>query len=138
MRIAAAMAVICGLAGYAIAKDIPVVNPAGAVDFIANVSAVRVVPAGNPLPGIHLDANVKGHALDIYISPADFAAKYDVKVAKGDDVRIVGTQSGDVVLARELNIGSYNKVNNLFRTKLTVYLRNDDGPFWVEVAKAVN
>jgi hypothetical protein len=133
MRIAAALTVVvCGLAGYGIAKDIAVVNPAGAVDFIATVAAVREVPAGNPLPGIHLDANVKGRMTDIYIAPADFAAKYEVKVAKGDAVRIVGTQAGDVILARELNVGSYNKINNLFRTKLTVYLRNDDGPFWMD------
>jgi hypothetical protein len=33
------------------------------------------VPAGNPLPGLHLDAKVKGRVMDIYIAPADFAAE---------------------------------------------------------------
>jgi hypothetical protein len=118
--------------GYSLAKDIPAVKPSGAVEFITTVTAVREVPAGNPLAGLHLDANVNGRAVDIYIAPVDFVVKYEVKIAKGNDVRIAGTQAGDVMLARELNIGSYSRSDKLFRTKLTVYLRNDDGPFWVE------
>jgi hypothetical protein len=132
--------VLCGVAGFALAlqaapKD-PVTNAGGAVDFYATVSALRDVPAGNPLPGLHLDAKVKGRSMDVYIAPMYFVAKYGVKVAKGDEVRIVGTlaKSGDteVVLSREITTGSYDNRAGIFKADLTVYLRNDDGPFFTE------
>ncbi len=64
-------------------------------------------------------------------------AKYGVKVAKGDEVsHIVGTQSGtgeaELVLAREITTGGYDNRAGLFHADMTVYLRNDDGPFWAE------
>jgi hypothetical protein len=97
-------------------------------DFHVTVIAVREVPVGNPMPGLHLQAKVKGRMTDIYIAPVDFAAKCGVKVSKGDQVHIVGSQmrsgEADVVLAREITIGSY--------ANGTYYLRNDDGPLWEE------
>jgi hypothetical protein len=132
--------VVIGLAGFvlsasAVAKDIPG-SAAGAVDFFTTVTAVHQVPAGNPLPGLHLDVKVKGEVMDIYIAPMDFVTKYEVKAGKGDGVHIVGTQlkSGDtdVVLTREITTGLYDKVSGTFRPNMTIYLRNDDGPFWVE------
>jgi hypothetical protein len=130
--------VLCGLAGFAlavpaVAKDI-VINNSAAVDVRTTVSAVREVPAGNPLPGLHFDAKVKGKTMDIYLAPLDFAVKYDVKVRKGDEVHIVGTevQSGDadVVLAREITTGSIDKRTGIFHEDMTIYLRNDAGPLW--------
>jgi len=120
----------------AAAKDQPVFNSGATVDFYATVSAVREVPVGNPMPGLHVDAKVKGRMMDIYIAPMDFVAKYGVKVAKGDEVRVVGTQTrlgeAEVVLAREITTGSYDNRAGMFHADLTVYLRNDDGPFFQE------
>jgi hypothetical protein len=127
-----------GLAAFAfavpaMAKDI--VLSAGPVKFDAIAGAVRDVPAGNPMPGIHIDAKVNGRAMDIYIAPMDFAVRYGIKVSKGEYVRIVGTlQAGetDVVLAREITTGNYDQGHNVFRPTLTMYLRNDEGPLWAE------
>lgn len=127
---------LCGLAGLAlavsaVAKDV-VLNTA--VDVQTTVSALREVPAGSPLPGLHLDANVKGRVMDVYIAPADFAVKYGVKLSKGDYVHIVGTQvrsgESDVVLARAITTGSVDKRTGTFHEDMTVYLRNDEGPLW--------
>jgi hypothetical protein len=128
---------LCGLAGFALtvpaaAKDI--VPTGAAVDVQTVVSALREVPAGNPLPGLHLDAKVKGQMMDIYIAPRDFVVKYDVKVSKGEYVHIVGTleKSGeaDVVLAREITTGSIDKTTGIFHENMTIHLRNDEGPLW--------
>ena len=127
--------VLCGVAGFALAMTATAknaVNPT--VDVETTVGALRQVPAGSPLPGLHLDANVKGRVVDIYIAPESFVVKYGVKVAKGDYVHIVGTQvkSGetDVVLARAISTGSVDKRTGTFSEDLTIYLRNDEGPLW--------
>jgi hypothetical protein len=128
--------ILCGLAGFALvmtaaAKDVVL---SSAVDVQTTVGALREVPAGNPLPGLHLDANVKGRVMDIYVAPMNFAMKYGVKVSKGDYVHIVGTQirsgEADVVLARAITTGSVDKRTGMFREDMTIYLRNDDGPLW--------
>jgi hypothetical protein len=125
---------LCGAAGFglaasAVAKDQDAARDSGAAaDFHVTVSAVREVPVGSPMPGLHLQAKVKGRMTDIYIAPVDFVAKCGLKLSKGDEVHIVGSQTkfgeADVVLAREITIGSY--------TNGTYYLRDDDGPFWEE------
>jgi hypothetical protein len=131
--------VLCGLAGFALTlpaapKDVNW-NPGTLVDVQTTVGALREVPAGNPLSGLHLDAKIKGQVVDIYIAPADFAAKYGVKVSKGDYVHIVGTQvkSGDaeVVLARAITTGSVDRRTGIFHEDMTIYLRNDSGPLWL-------
>ena len=95
---------------------------------IGVVIGVREVPVGHPLPGIHLDVKVNGRATDIYIAPTDFLAKFEISFSKGIEVHIVGTRtrSGDtdIVLAREVSTGLTNRS--------TLYLRDDDGPFWTE------
>lgn len=130
--------VLCGLAGLALAvpaaaKD-DVVNNGVAVDIHTTVSAVREVPAGDPLPGLHIDAKIKGRVTDIYIAPLDFVRKYDVKVSKGQDVHIVGTETkegeADVVLTREITTGALDRRTGIFHENMTIYLRNDEGPLW--------
>jgi hypothetical protein len=130
--------VLCGLAGFALAmpaaaKD-PVVNSGVGVDIHTTVSAVREVPAGDPLPGLHIDAKIKGRVTDIYIAPIDFVRKYDVKVAKGQDVHIVGTEAKegdtDIVLTREITTGALDRRTGIFHENMTIYLRNDEGPLW--------
>ena len=129
--------VVCGLAAFglsvpAVAKDIAF-NPGEPVRFEATVNDVREVPAGNPLPGIHVDAKINGRVEDIYLAPADFAAKYGVKVTKGQYISITGTvKDGDAgtVLGREITTGNYDPAHNIFRPTMTIYLRNDSGPLW--------
>jgi hypothetical protein len=128
--------VLCGLAGSVL------IVPAGARDTASNtavdihttVTAVREVAAGNPLPGLHVDAKIKGQIMDIYIAPMDFVRRYDVKVAKGQDVHIIGTETtegqADVVLTREITTGSVDKSTGIFHENMTIYLRNDAGPLW--------
>ena len=128
--------VLCGLAGVALtvpaaAKDINVNN--GAVDVHTTVSAIRQAPAGDPLPGLHVNAKVKGRMVDFYIAPMDFVTKYDVKVEKGQDVHLVGTEANgnpDVVLTREITTGAVDKRTGIFHENMTIYLRNDEGPMW--------
>jgi hypothetical protein len=124
-------AILFGVAGLAIARD-PNYNPGTAVQFQTTVAAVRVVPEGNPLPGLHLDAKVKGRMLDIYIAPMSFVTKYGVKVEKGDFAEIEGMQDQDEVLAKSVTTGIYDRVRGIFHPDLTIYLRDESGPFWVE------
>ena len=125
-------ALLCALAGSAVAKDVAL-HPV-AVDLYVMVSDVREVPAGKPMPGLHLDAKVNGRMMDIYVAPMNFIAKYEVKVAPGDEVHIGGTQlnsgKAEVVLAREITTGVSDKKTGLFWETLTTYLRNDAGPLW--------
>jgi len=126
--------VLCGLAGFALAmtaaaKDI-VLNTA--VDVETTVSAVHEVSTGD-FPGLHVDANVKGRTVDVYISPMGFAAKYGVKVAKGDYVHIVGSEvksASGLVVARSITTGSVDRRTGIFREDMTIYLWNDNGPLW--------
>ena len=135
--------VLSGFAAVAIAapgpKDVQIV-PGAPVKFDAMVVAVREVPAGNPLPGLHIDAKVNGRDTDIYLSPVDFAVKYGLHVAKGQYVRILGypAAGSDVILTREVTTGIYDAAHNIFRPNLTIYLRNDDGPFWVDTSKPLD
>jgi hypothetical protein len=130
--------VLCGVAGLALSlpaapKDAAsAANAIGPVDFYVTVGAVREVPAGNPLPGLHFDAKVKGRMTDIYLAPMPFINRYEVKVTRGEEVRIVGTQVDakevDQVLAREITSGTFSK--GVFHANMTIYLRNDEGPLW--------
>jgi len=128
--------VLSGLAGLAMVVPAAARDLITPVDAYGTVTAIREVPAGSPLAGLHLDTKVKGQVVDFYISPLDFAAKYGVKVAKGDYVHIVGTEvksdGTDVVLAREIDTGLYDGRTGAFKVTLTIYLRNDEGPFWTE------
>jgi hypothetical protein len=130
--------VLVGLAGVAlavpaVAKDI-VVNTGAAVDVRTTVIDVREAPAGDPLPGLHFDAKIKGRVMDIYVAPKDFVVKYDVKVAKGQEIHVIGTEAkagdADVVLTREITTGLVDKRTGIFRENMTIYLRNDEGPLW--------
>jgi hypothetical protein len=130
--------VLCGLAGCALAipagaKDADL-NAGAAVNVRTTVLAVHEVPAGNPLPGLHIDAKIKGQTMDVYIAPMDFVVKYDVAVKKLENVHIVGTvvKSGDadVVLAREITTGVIDPKTREYSDNMTIYLRNDAGPLW--------
>src|SRR5579871_2613790 len=70
----------------------PVYNPATMTDFFATVNEVREVPVGNPLAGLHIVVKLKGDALDVYVGPADFAQKFGITFAKGNEVRVLGSK----------------------------------------------
>jgi hypothetical protein len=117
-------------AATAAAKDIALNT---AVDAETTVAALHEVPAG-PLPGLHLDVNVKGHVMDVYVAPMNFATTYGIKVSKGDYIHIVVTEmksgDADVLVARAISPGSVDKRTGIFREDMTIYLRNDEGPLW--------
>ena len=125
---------LCGMAGLslavaAMAKDLALHNG----EFVVTVTAVRVVPDGGPMPGLHLDAAVKGgRTMDVYIAPMTFVTKYGVKVEKGDTAIIEGLQNGDLVQAKSITTGITNKGSGVFRPDLTIYLRGENGPFWAD------
>lgn len=98
------------------------------MEFYAKVIAIRDVPRGSALPGLHLDAKVNGRMTDIYVAPVDFLAKFEMSFEKGDDVHVVGNRErvagADVVVAREIAVGAMNR--------RTLYLRDENGPLWKE------
>src|SRR5690242_11699862 len=80
---------LCGVAGLALASPATAKDEASApVDFYVTVGATHQVPEGNPLPGLHVDAKVKGRTMDIYIAPMNFVNRYEVKVSRGDEMHI--------------------------------------------------
>jgi hypothetical protein len=141
MKFNAIWTVVVGIAALALpaaARIGGVPANAGPIEFRVFVDNVREVPVGNPLPGMHLDVKVDGHALDVYVAPMDFCTKFDIKVRKGDEVEVQGIrvepQPGEatVVLAKEITTGQRDVRSGVFHATLTVFLRNDDGPFFDE------
>jgi hypothetical protein len=117
--LAAAAGVVC------IAKEPgalgPRYNPATIVDVRGAVTDVHVVPAGQPLDGVHVTLKAKGETLDVYLAPPDFLNMLKTPVAVGDDLRVVGSRvNGDTVLTKEF-----------FKKGTSIVLRNPDGsPVW--------
>jgi hypothetical protein len=128
--------VLCALAGIALAIPAAAKDVASneGVDVHTSVIAIRQVPAGNAMPGLHLDAKVKGRVVDICLAPMNFVVRYDVKVAKGQDLHIIGTEvkegDAEVIFAREITTGFVDRRTGIFHENMTIYLRNDEGPLW--------
>ena len=127
----ACSALAAGFTFSLMARDVAVGAP---VDVHTTVGDVREVPAGGMLPGLHMEAKVKGKTVDVYIAPMDFVKKYEVKVSKGEEVHIVGTETvengADVILGREITTGTVDRRTGIFHENMTYYLRNDEGPLW--------
>jgi len=111
----------------------PAYNPATVTDFLATVTDVNEVTLGNPFAGLHVLAKTKGKIVDIYVGPADFAAKYGVVLHKGQEIRVVGSQvkwgDAEIVLAREVTTFKRD-VSGQICEDTTFYMRNEEGPFW--------
>jgi hypothetical protein len=126
--------VICGVAAYGLTLPAMARDNGGAIDVRTVITGVHEVPAGNPLPGLHAEAKVNGKVVDIYIAPTDFIRKYEIKVNKGEEVHLVGTETAqgeaDVVLSREITTGVLDRHTGIFHENMTYYLRNDAGPLW--------
>lgn len=124
---------LCGLAGFAITATASDLQPVTPVDVHATVVAIREVPTG-PLAGLHFDAKLKNKVVDVYVAPMGFVKKYDVQVAKGQEVHLIGTETTeegtDVILGREITTGKVDPKTGIFHENMTIYLRNDEGPLW--------
>ncbi len=87
----------------------PAYNPATMVELEGTITAVRQVPAGSPLEGVHLTVKSKTSTVDVYLAPADFLKIFKTNFAVGYDVRVLGSKvsfgNTDVVLSNEVNIG---------------------------------
>jgi hypothetical protein len=59
-------------AGLAVAASEATYNPATAVSISGTITAVREVPAGQPLDGIHLVVKTKSDSSEIYLGPKSF------------------------------------------------------------------
>jgi len=87
----------------------PAYNPATMVELQGTITAVRQVPAGGPLGGVHLTVKSKAAVVDVYLGPADFVKIFKTNFPVGSDVRVLGSKvsfgSADVILTNEVNIG---------------------------------
>lgn len=126
---ALALALMTSSASIAAAKDPapapePKYDTATVIDVNATVSAVREVPKGNPMAGLHLTVQAGSESLDVYVGPSEFVKIFDVKFSKGDSLHLIGSkvtfQDAVVVLARDITMGT-----------VTLSLRDNNGePLW--------
>jgi hypothetical protein len=87
----------------------PAYNPAAMVDMQGTITAVRQVPAGSPLEGVHLTLKSKASTIDVYLAPADFLKIFKINFPVGYEIRVLGSKvsfaNSDMILANEVNIG---------------------------------
>ena len=77
------------------------------ISLLGTITEVREVPANSSLSGIHLIVKSPAQVFDVHLGPAKFIQQFEIRFAKGDEVRVTGskvkTASGvHVVLAREV------------------------------------
>jgi hypothetical protein len=91
------------------AKTLPAYDTSAEVNLSATIAQVVDVKEGGALDGVNLKIKVKGDLMDVYVAPAEFVKLFDVKMAKDDDVEILGSKvkfaAGDMILAREVKVG---------------------------------
>jgi hypothetical protein len=92
------------------AANEPAYNPAAMVEVVGTVTAVRQVPAGSPLEGVHLTVKSKAATIDAYLAPADFLKIFKTNFPVGSEVRIIGSKvtfgNTEVILTYEVNLGA--------------------------------
>ena len=119
-------------ASYTVAADTakdpkapgPSYDTATVVDIQAKVTAVREVPKGSPMDGLHLMVQSGADTLDVYVGPPEFVKVFEVTFKPGDQIHVIGSkvdfEGSKVVLAREVAIGT-----------VTILCRDKDGePLW--------
>ena len=85
----------------------PRYDPATEISLLGTITDVREVPCSSPLSGIHLTVKSQAQVFDVHLGPARFIQQFEIRFAKGDEVRVTGskvkTANGvHVVLAREV------------------------------------
>jgi hypothetical protein len=85
----------------------PQYDPATEISILTAITEVREAPHGSSFSGIHLTVKSDSQVLDVYLGPAEFVKQFDMRFAKGDEVRVTGskvktTNGSHVVLAREV------------------------------------
>jgi len=87
----------------------PAFNPASMVDLEGTITAVRQIPAGSPLEGVHLTVKSKASTVDVYLAPNDFLKIFKTNFPVGANVRVLGSKvnfaNADVILSNEVDIG---------------------------------
>ena len=130
MKCAVALAFVT--ASYAVAADTakdpkapgPSYDKATVVDIQGKVTAVREVPKGSPMDGLHLMVQAGLETLDVYVGPPEFVKVFEITFKRGDEVHVIGSkvdfEGSKVVLAREVSIGT-----------VTILCRDKEGePLW--------
>jgi hypothetical protein len=125
------MSVVLGLAFSATVSAADKATPpeprydkATVVHFSATVTAVREVPKGLALDGLHLTVQSGLETLDVYVGPTEFVKVFDVTFKKGDSIDVKGSkvkfEGATLVLASEVSMGN-----------VTLLLRDKEGaPLW--------
>lgn len=94
-------------------KDSGTKKPADKYDFATEVKLkgtvedVKLDPAENE--GTHLLLKTGGETILVHVAPPEFLKEYDVSLAKGDQLTVIGSKlkidGADEVLAREITKG---------------------------------
>lgn len=87
----------------------PHYNPATVVDVLGTVTGVRQVPAGSPLPGVHLTVKSKAAAFDVYLGPSNFLKFLKADYIVGDQIEVTGSKviagNEQVILSSQVDDG---------------------------------
>jgi hypothetical protein len=102
----------------------PSYDTATVINVSATVTAVREVPKGRALDGLHLTVQAGLQTLDVYVGPSEFIRIFEVTFAKGNEIHLIGSkvtfEDAPVVLAREISFKA-----------ITLVLRDKEGaPLW--------
>ena len=110
----------------------PAYNPVTVQDVFGTITAVREVPAGSPLEGVHLTVKAKNALYDVYLGPTGFMKMLRANCIVGDQVDVIGSivkvGDTDVILTREVT-----------ERMVTLTLRDNYGaPVWENWGVAVD
>jgi hypothetical protein len=98
------------LAAMANAASGPAYNPATTMTLSGTVTSARMIPAGQPLEGLHLTLKTRTNIVEVYVAPRNFMNLLKTNFAAGDQLDVIGSKvksgSADVVLAREVSDGT--------------------------------
>jgi hypothetical protein len=87
----------------------PAYNPSTAAAISGTVTAVKVIPAGQPLEGVHVTVKTKNNSEEVYLAPKQFMNFLKTSYVPGDQIAVTGSRvkngTADVILAREVSDG---------------------------------
>lgn len=128
LKCAVALTFVTGVMAADTAKDPKAPGPGydttKVVEIQGKVTAVREVPKGSAMDGLHLTLQVGVETLDVYVGPVEFVKVFEVTFKPGDQIHVIGAkvdfEGSKIVLAREVAIGT-----------VTILCRDKDGePLW--------